>query len=604
MISSKSQSRDFDVLLYDFFLRCSIPGKGSDQTMPRIGTRICAVQPAVRSVGVVEPRVVVKIPWAKLKAKKKSLFEDEKMERRLENVEIELCPTTSETRSTVFVVAASNNDDDDNYSDDDDDDDEIAKRMKNGEEDETKVEKTFSFTEKLPEHFREALRARKRSLEKLENSKQHFSNCCKRSKRRKKKRRQRRRRERNAISTLSESQIYCHESECENGTAYHRLAEQPDNATAYCNSESVPNRLKLVRSSNDQFKIEESSSSSRSLKDSLVTVQISPKDISSPSFLSTKTLSNTIVPAATISSTCLDQDEGFSRYRDTCLDFGDLVRQSKLKFIEKVDKNERQVDVETSKEEKISKKHRHSKCKKHRHKTSKHRNEFVENESIKLVVVQMDGHKMVKEEVNDDTKPENPNITDFLSTSVDKNLNYGRPVEVTLEQNPVGEKNEDDQEEKKEAGSEAKPVAKAIEESEPNAMVATTSKCLDEKETITEVTKTLPTKFLVEKESDGKWLYCKLEGCHFWTRKQVRMSRHTKSHVASEDNKPTYQCPDCKLKISSLPKLLRHDRKFHTGFKDYECKICEAEVTDIAVHMRVSLYSTVVYDFPIETDKQ
>jgi hypothetical protein len=54
-----------------------------------------------------------------------------------------------------------------------------------------------------------------------------------------------------------------------------------------------------------------------------------------------------------------------------------------------------------------------------------------------------------------------------------------------------------------------------------------------------------------------------------------------------------YQCPDCKLKISSLPKLLRHDRKFHTGFKDYECKICEAEVTDISVHMRVSFLSGV-----------
>ena len=40
--------------------------------------------------------------------------------------------------------------------------------------------------------------------------------------------------------------------------------------------------------------------------------------------------------------------------------------------------------------------------------------------------------------------------------------------------------------------------------------------------------------------------------------------------------------------MASLPKLLRHDRKLHTGFKDYECKICEAEVTDIAVHMRVS----------------
>ena len=32
---------------------------------------------------------------------------------------------------------------------------------------------------------------------------------------------------------------------------------------------------------------------------------------------------------------------------------------------------------------------------------------------------------------------------------------------------------------------------------------------------------------------------------------------------------------------------LKHDRKFHTGVKDYECRVCEAEVTDIAVHMKL-----------------
>ena len=95
------------------------------------------------------------------------------------------------------------------------------------------------------------------------------------------------------------------------------------------------------------------------------------------------------------------------------------------------------------------------------------------------------------------------------------------------------------------------------------------------------------TKLRVEKETDGKWMYCKVKNCHFWTRKQVRMERHERSHVPGDDK--FYQCPECQLKICSLSKLLRHDRKFHTGFKDYECKICEAEVTDIAVHMRVSL---------------
>ena len=94
------------------------------------------------------------------------------------------------------------------------------------------------------------------------------------------------------------------------------------------------------------------------------------------------------------------------------------------------------------------------------------------------------------------------------------------------------------------------------------------------------------TEFKIEPETDGKWLYCQIPGCPFWTRKQIRMERHEKSHIPGEDK--FYQCPECKLKICSLSKLLRHDRKFHTGFKDYECKICEAEVTDIAVHMRVS----------------
>ena len=90
----------------------------------------------------------------------------------------------------------------------------------------------------------------------------------------------------------------------------------------------------------------------------------------------------------------------------------------------------------------------------------------------------------------------------------------------------------------------------------------------------------------VQDETDGEWMFCDIKGCNFWTRKKVRMNRHQLSHVPGDDR--VYQCPDCGIRMASLPKLLRHDRKVHTGFKDYECKICEAEVTDIAVHMRVS----------------
>ena len=95
-----------------------------------------------------------------------------------------------------------------------------------------------------------------------------------------------------------------------------------------------------------------------------------------------------------------------------------------------------------------------------------------------------------------------------------------------------------------------------------------------------------PANISIEYEADGDWMFCKITGCSFWTRKKVRMDRHKLSHVPGDNR--VYQCPDCDLKMCSLPKLLRHDRKLHTGFKDYECKICEAEVTDIAVHMRVS----------------
>jgi hypothetical protein len=111
---------------------------------------------------------------------------------------------------------------------------------------------------------------------------------------------------------------------------------------------------------------------------------------------------------------------------------------------------------------------------------------------------------------------------------------------------------------------------------------------LEVKETSVVVVTKRKASVIVERETDGKWMYCQIKGCHFWTRKQVRMDRHEMSHVPGDDR--FYQCPECQLKICSLPKLLRHDRKFHTGFKDYECKICEAEVTDIAVHMRVSYH--------------
>jgi hypothetical protein len=92
--------------------------------------------------------------------------------------------------------------------------------------------------------------------------------------------------------------------------------------------------------------------------------------------------------------------------------------------------------------------------------------------------------------------------------------------------------------------------------------------------------------FEKERPGEDKWMYCRRSECNFWTRKPHRMERHRLCHPSNGTR--FYVCPDCDMTFVNLSKFLRHDRKEHTGEKDYECKICEAEVTDITVHMRVS----------------
>jgi len=96
-------------------------------------------------------------------------------------------------------------------------------------------------------------------------------------------------------------------------------------------------------------------------------------------------------------------------------------------------------------------------------------------------------------------------------------------------------------------------------------------------------------KVVQEADADGvTWMHCPVSGCEFYTRKPWKMDRHRRCHADSVNSPRSFVCPDCGEKFNSLARFLRHDRREHTSEQDYECKICEAEVTDINVHMRVS----------------
>jgi len=81
------------------------------------------------------------------------------------------------------------------------------------------------------------------------------------------------------------------------------------------------------------------------------------------------------------------------------------------------------------------------------------------------------------------------------------------------------------------------------------------------------------------------WLRCQATGCGFLTTQQERLSRHLLFHGQRKDR--ALLCPDCGSKFFSLQKCLSHDRKQHTGVREWECTKCRAEVTDIKVHMKV-----------------
>ena len=89
-----------------------------------------------------------------------------------------------------------------------------------------------------------------------------------------------------------------------------------------------------------------------------------------------------------------------------------------------------------------------------------------------------------------------------------------------------------------------------------------------------------------------RWFRCDVTECVFYTNKPERMERHRKCHVPG---RPGYSCPgvdqECSSHFKSLSKMLKHDRMCHTNVKDYECRLCGEEVTDIKMHMKVKLIS-------------
>lgn len=80
-----------------------------------------------------------------------------------------------------------------------------------------------------------------------------------------------------------------------------------------------------------------------------------------------------------------------------------------------------------------------------------------------------------------------------------------------------------------------------------------------------------------------KWLKC--ERCEFYTTYPEKLRRHKSYHVPS-DADCKFKCPYCKISLSSLLQVRKHERK-HAGFKEHECRVCGAEVTDLNMHIRV-----------------
>ena len=98
------------------------------------------------------------------------------------------------------------------------------------------------------------------------------------------------------------------------------------------------------------------------------------------------------------------------------------------------------------------------------------------------------------------------------------------------------------------------------------------------------------------------WLLCSRSECPFYTSQPARLARHTSFHgdrsVQSDISLSIsilvrtdrmLICPekDCGKHFFSLQKCLSHDRKFHTGLTEWQCRLCFKHVTDIKVHFKI-----------------
>ena len=97
-------------------------------------------------------------------------------------------------------------------------------------------------------------------------------------------------------------------------------------------------------------------------------------------------------------------------------------------------------------------------------------------------------------------------------------------------------------------------------------------------------------KDLLSTAEERKWYSCKIcervsGNLSYHTQYPERLQRHEAYHVSHYEK--GFRCPDCNIKLTSLNKVRHHEKIMHGGGKEFECRVCGAEVTELQVHLRV-----------------